>query len=326
MKKSILILGARGFIGRNVLTSLARAEWCNPIAGVHRASGHNYQFPPRIVDATSVASVVASMEGVDAVVNCVAGNADAIVSGAKALIEAATRQKSPPRVIHLSTMSVYGSAEGSVDESARLQGDLGPYSAAKVAAEAVIAAYPHAVIFRPGCVFGPESDQWATRIARLLNAHRLGDLGTAGDGCCNLVDVKDVALAIVRALENPHVDGQVFNLAISNAPSWNEFLIRYALALKATPVSRISGRRMRIETKLLAPPLKIIEILARKSGLNLQLPLPLPPSLLRLMAQDIRLNCRAAESALKITWKNLDESLSETAQWYQTGLSRAQRP
>jgi nucleoside-diphosphate-sugar epimerase len=323
MKKSILIFGAGGFIGRNVLTSLARAEWCNPIAGVRRASGLTSEFQPRIVSATSVESVVASLEGVDAVVNCVAGDADTIVSGAKALIEAATRQKSPPRVIHLSSMSVYGSVEGSVAESARLQGDLGPYSAAKVAAEAVIAAYPRAVIFRPGCVFGPESDQWATRIARLLDAHRLGDLGAAGDGCCNLVDVADVVLAIVQALQNPQADGRVFNLAIANAPSWNEFLIRYALALKATPVSRISGRRMRIETKLLAPPLKVIEILARKSGLNLQLPPPLPPSLLRLMAQDIRLDCRAAESALKITWKNLDESLSETAQWYRTGQSHA---
>ena len=125
------------------------------------------------------------------------------MSATKALFEAAERMTPAPRIIHLSTMSVYGSPTGLVDETAPLRGDLGPYSAAKVAAEATAAAYPHAVMLRPGCVFGPGSEQWSIRIARLLLERRLGDLGAAGDGFCNLVHVGDVVMAILRASRKP---------------------------------------------------------------------------------------------------------------------------
>jgi nucleoside-diphosphate-sugar epimerase len=214
-------------------------------------------------------------------------------------------------------MSVYGSAVGLVDESASLRGDLGPYSEAKVTAEKVASAYPHSVIFRPGCVFGPGSEQWSVRFARLLLAHRLGDLGPAGDGCCNLVHVADVALAVLRALEDPRTDGRVFNLATPAPPTWNEFLVRYAIALRAVPVSRISGKRLRIEGKFLAPPLKIAEILARICKIDARrLPPPIPPSLIRLMGQDIRLDPRRAESELGLHFRDTQAALEQTARWF----------
>jgi nucleoside-diphosphate-sugar epimerase len=323
MKQPILILGAGGFIGAAVLQGLAATDWALPIAGIRRPVA-GVTGEQRVVDATDVESIAVALPGVTAVVNCVAGDAHTIESGARALIDAAARMTPAPRVIHLSTMSVYGSAEGLLDESAPLRADLGAYGAAKIAAESVIASYPRAVILRPGCVFGPRSEQWSTRIANLLRAHRLGDLGAAGDGWCNLVDVADVVLAIVRALENPATDGRVFNLAVAATPTWNEFLTRYALALQAVPVRRISTRRMRLETKLLAPPLKIAEIVARKAKVGARLlPPPIPPSLLRLMSQEIRLDSRAAQTALGIAWKELDASFSETARWFAQRNRRA---
>jgi nucleoside-diphosphate-sugar epimerase len=257
------------------------------------------------------------MQGVAGVVNCVAGDAANIVLNATALFNAAKTLTPSPRIIHLSTMSVYGSAVGLVDESASLRGDLGPYSEAKVTAEKVASAYPHSVIFRPGCVFGPGSEQWSVRFARLLLAHRLGDLGPAGDGCCNLVHVADVALAVLRALEDPRMDGRVFNLATPAPPTWNEFLIRYAIALRAVPVSRISGKRLRIEGKVLAPPLKIAEILARIFKIDARrIPPPIPPSLIRLMGQDIRLDPRRAESELGLRFRDTQAALEQTAHWF----------
>jgi len=206
---------------------------------------------------------------------------------------------------------------GLVDETAPLRGDLGAYSTAKVAAETTLAAYPRAVIFRPGCVFGPGSEQWSIRMARLLVARRLGDLGAAGDGFCNLVHVGDVVLAILRALENPGVDGRVFNLSTPQPPTWNEFLVKYATALNAVPVGRISGRRLRIEGKLLAPPLKIAEILCRVCKLDAaRLPPPIPPSLIRLMGQEIRLDTRRAEADLGLRFRDVDEALTSTARWF----------
>jgi nucleoside-diphosphate-sugar epimerase len=315
MKQSILVLGANGFIGREVVAGLGSTDWATPILGIRRpsASGKD-QFEQRTVEATSVESVSAAMQGVTGVVNCVAGDPHILVSSTSALCDAAQRMSPPPRIIHLSTMSVYGSATGLIDESAALRGDIGPYSAAKVTAEAKVAAYPHAVIFRPGCVFGPTSEQWGIRMARLLLAHRLGDLGAAGDGYCNLVHVKDVAQAVIRALESGRTDGGVFNLSTPEPPTWNEFFIRYAAALRAVPVRRISRRRLKIETKLLAPPLKIAEILGRACKLDVRRwPPPIPPSLLRLMDQEIRLDTRRVETALSLRWRDLDSTLAETA-------------
>ena len=173
------------------------------------------------------------------------------------------------------------------------------------------------MVFRPGCVFGPRSTQWSIRFARLLLARRLGDLGAAGDGGCNLVHVSDVAAAAVRALERPETDGLVFNLSTPDPPTWNEYLIEYAKALRAVPVQRIGGRRLRVETKLLAPPLKIAEILGGKLGVDpRRLPPPIPGSLLRLMGQDIRLDVRRAQTALDLQFRDLDAAVKATADWF----------
>ena len=49
----------------------------------------------------------------------------------------------------------------------------------------------------------------------------------------------------------------------------------------------------------------------------------IPPSLLRLMSQEIRLDSRAAQTALGIAWKELDASFSETARWFAQRNRRA---
>jgi nucleoside-diphosphate-sugar epimerase len=318
MKQIVLVLGANGFIGREVVAGLALTDWATPILGVRQLSASsNDQFERRAVEATSIQSVSAALQGATSVVNCVAGDAGTIVRGTRVLFDAAKCLNPGRRIIHLSTMSVYGSAVGLVNETAPLRGDLGPYSEAKVAAEAMAAAYAQSVILRPGCVFGPRSEQWSIRIARLLLARRLGDLGSAGDGFCNLVHVSDVATAILRVLEEPRTDGRIFNLSSPEPPTWNEFLIKYATALRAVPVRRISQRRLRIEAKVLAPPLKVAEILGRACKLDARrLPPPMPPSLIRLMGQEIRLDTRRAEAELGLRLRGIDASVEETARWF----------
>jgi nucleoside-diphosphate-sugar epimerase len=313
MKQSILVLGARGFIGAEVVSALAATDWAAPILGVRRVTTDG-KLEQRRVDANESASILAALQGVAGIVNCVAGDSTTLVQSANALCEAARRAAPAPRIVHLSTMSVYGGATGLIDESAPLRGDLGPYSIAKISAEQALAGYPHTVVFRPGCVFSARSEQWGVRIARLLKAHRLGDLGATGDGYCNLVHVGDVAQAVLLALKRPQTDGGIFNLSTPQPPTWNEFLTRFAIALRAVPVQRISGRRQKIEGKLLAPPLKILEILARKAKIGAAaLPPPIPPSLFRLMSQEIRLDTRRAENELGIRWRSLEASLAEAA-------------
>jgi 2-alkyl-3-oxoalkanoate reductase len=316
VKQSALVLGANGFIGRAVVARLARSNSVTPICGVRRRSIASAGAPEqRSVDALQAQSIAAAAGGVDCIVNCVAGDVATLVGSTRAILDVARNAGKPLRVIHLSSMAVYGSAVGRVDESAPLRGDLGAYSQAKVRAEEIAVSYPNVVSLRPGCVFGPRSDQWTVRYARLLLAWRLGDLGPAGDGQCNLVDVADVAEAVLCAIQDPGVSGRAFNLATLEALSWNEFLTRFAIALRAVPVRRIGARRLKIEGKLLAPPLKILEIFGGKIGAR-RLPPPIPNSLLRLMAQDIKLDSRRAQDDLGVHFKSVDQMLAETAQWY----------
>ena len=199
--KRILVLGATGFIGRRVVDALAASTWATPVAASRRARPG--QPGSLVVDATRADALAAALQGIDGVVNCVAGDAAVIAGNAAALFDAASRLPQPPPVVHLSSMAAYGSAVGLVDETAPLLGDLDAYSSAKAAAETRAAAYPAAVILRPGIVYGPGSPWWSDRIARLLVARRLGDLGARGDGWCNLVHVDDVARAAVSALRMP---------------------------------------------------------------------------------------------------------------------------
>ena len=124
----------------------------------------------------------------------------------------------------------------------------------------LFATYPRRVVFRPGCEYGPGGELWSRRVAKWLLARRLGDLGAAGDGYCNLVHIDDLVHAVLLSLRRPAAVGQIFNLAAPDPPTWNEYLVKYAIALGAVPVKRISKRALALETKILAIPLKMLEI------------------------------------------------------------------
>ena len=284
MKGRVLVLGAGGFIGRRVVAALAASDWAIPVAAGRRAAPAGATGESIQLDATDAGALRSALQDAVGVVNCVAGSADTIVRGAAALFDVARALPAPPRIVHLSSVAVYGEAEGEVDESTAAVGRLSDYGAAKVAAERAAAGAP-AVILRPGIVYGPGSVQWTERIGQWLLQRRIGDLGPQGDGYCNLVYIDDTVDAILRALQGPGLEGRVFNLSLPDPPRWNEYFTRFAKALGAVPVARLSRRRLTVETKLLAPPLKIAQILAGKvlPGALRWIPEPVPPSALHLV-------------------------------------------
>ncbi|WP_457825303.1 NAD-dependent epimerase/dehydratase family protein, partial [Staphylococcus aureus] len=73
----------------------------------------------RQVDTLDAASLRQALGDIDAVVNCVAGHGDAIGRGAQLLVEAAL-QTSRPRIVHMSSMAVYGNQEGCLNEDSPL--------------------------------------------------------------------------------------------------------------------------------------------------------------------------------------------------------------
>jgi nucleoside-diphosphate-sugar epimerase len=319
MKQRVLVLGANGFIGKRVVDALAASDWALPVAAGRRpvTASASALVERQQVDATDRTQIAHALQGVTTVINCVAADAKTIVTSAEVLFSVAKEQAKQPRIIHLSSAAVYGAAVGDVDESAQLRHDLSTYGTAKVEAERRAAEYPSCVIFRPGIVYGPESSQWSERIGRWLVAHRIGDLGARGDGYCNLIYVDDLVAAILQAVRLPGIERERFNLGLASPPTWNEYFFMYALAVGAVPVRRISARRLALEAKLLAPPRKIAELVAQRIGLrNSGLGAPLPPSLLRLWRQELRLNVARAHSLLTVNWTPLHVGIQCTAQWF----------
>jgi nucleoside-diphosphate-sugar epimerase len=319
MAVRVLILGASGFIGWHVSATLARTDWAFPVLASRRRppSPAPARSESVILDATDEAALSKAATGAEAVVNCIAGDPKSMVASARALIAVAAQANNPPRIVHFSSMAVYGSAPGDVDESIPMVPDSGAYAAAKIRIEELCADQPNVLLLRPGIVYGPRSSQWSERIALWLLSHRIGDLGAAGDGYCNLVYIDDVVAAVAAALWAPQ--GGTYNLAAPNPPTWNEYFVAYAKALGAVPARRISRRHLLLESKLLAPPLKIAELAVRAARLRgLALPPPMPPSLLALFRQRIRLNSTKATEQLGLRWTPLDEGLQRAASWFQS--------
>ncbi len=320
----VVVLGATGFLGSRVLAALAASGWAAPVAVSRRPyrpartsstpHGHAAGLPPPATerlacDAADAGNLLRLLGTADAVVNCTAGTPGSTVAVARALAQA----PATCRVVHVSSMAVYGDASGLVDEDAPLAEGLGGYAGGKVAAERALSGHPGAVVLRPGCLFGPGSEQWTGRIARLLRTRRLGDLGAAGDGACNLAPVADVVAAVLASLHRP-VAGAAFNLALPDPPSWNAVLIRYAIALGAAPVARIPARRLRAEARLALPLHAAALVLGRAPPrVGAWLPDALTPSLLSLMRQDITLDHRRTDRRLAIRRTGLDEALRDAA-------------
>ncbi len=300
MKQRIVVHGAENFIGLHLCSVLSASEWAVPVR----------------IGTLDTPALGQALGAASSVVQCIVSDAATIQRGAVELYRALATRRPVPRVVHLSSMTVYGSATGMVDEDSDLRADLGPYSRAQRDAESLAAQYDNTVILRPGGEYGPGCPHWTLRIARLLLARRLGDLGSGGDGCCNLLYIDDLITAIVQALRVPETGGRRFNLAVAGPPTWNEYFIDFARALGAVPVSRITRGRLRIETRLLAPVLKAAEMAFKAAHLpTLALPPPISPSMLTLCRHDIQLNVSQAEQFLGLRWTDTQQGLERSAAW-----------
>lgn len=303
-----LILGGTGFVGRAVVRAIEREGVAEAIV----ASRHASPSTPRQLRLDVVGNpdaLKAAVEGVHGVVNCITGSDAIIEQGARNLAEAVRGKQLP--VVHLSSMAAYGSVHGLVAEDAPLKGDLGGYSQAKASAERRLSdLVQRLVILRPGVIYGPGSVQWTQRVGRWLASGRLGDLGRAGDGICNLVHIDDTVRIIVAALRDERIqNGCAFNLALPSPPTWNEYFIEFGRALRAVPVKRLTTRRMRWEAKM-AYPRKAAEMICKRLGITIDLD-AMGPSYWALWQQDIRLDVTRATETFGPGWADWRKALRE---------------
>lgn len=317
--RKIAVIGAGGFIGARLTGALARSEGLVPLPVRRRAGASGRGPQPVLCDATRPAELAKALQGADVAVNCVAGSEPVLLASTEAICKAA-RDAEVRRVIHLSSMAVYGSATGVMTETSSLSAPANGYGMTKRACEDRVAAYRDAggdaVVLRPSCVHGPGSEQWTGRMARLLRAGRIGDLGAAGDGTCNLIYIDDLIAAIIRSCSDPHAGGEIFNVSDTEQFTWNEFLVRFARALGATPVHRVTGRRLKIEAKLAAPAFRLLQIATRSIGAGARLaPDPITPSLFQLWRQEIELDATKLVTRLGFRFTPAEHAIASAARW-----------
>jgi len=229
-KPVVVITGAGGFIGgRMVEAFLDSGRW------TVRAVVRRWSTAARIgrfdvdigrADVTDAAAMGEILKGASAAVHCARGAPDVNVRGTRALLEAALAA-GVKRVVHLSTVAVYGDAEGEITEAHVLEPGASPYGSSKLEAEGVCAEFGERgleiVILRPTIVYGPFSDLWTIEFAERLRGGPWMLPEEVSSGWCNLVYVDDVVRAAMIALKRAGVAGQAFNINGPERVTWWQY-------------------------------------------------------------------------------------------------------
>jgi 2-alkyl-3-oxoalkanoate reductase len=259
--ETILVTGAGGFVGGTLVEALHFAGNYRVLAGIARWSS-----APRIArlpvtllqcDILKPDELADAFAGVDYVIHCAASDdRRIIVEGTKNVLSAAVKT-GVRRVIHLSSVAVYGEATGEIDEETEPPpGTLSAYGEAKTAAEALckdVRRDLDVVIMRPSIIYGPFSSRWTMLYALRLKSGRWRHLGALGQGKCNLVHVHDVVRYTISALRQDGVAGEVFNLNGSEAVTWNDYLKRFNHQLGLPAMASQTTGHTRFKTGAMGP-------------------------------------------------------------------------
>lgn len=173
------------------------------------------------------------------------------VLGTQNILEA-VRSHRIPRLVHISTSEVYGSAQTvPIAESHPLVGQS-PYSASKIAADQLAYSYwssfeTPVVTVRPFNTYGPRQSNRAVIpaiVSQLLDHPeyvRLGALDTTRD----LTYVEDTASGIISTALATGGEGEVFNLGTGDEWSVREIFSTISSILGVVPEIREDSSRMR---------------------------------------------------------------------------------
>lgn len=259
-ERCILVTGAGGFIGGRIVETLHLAGGTRVRAGVRRwgSAARIGRFPVEIAhcDVMQTDSLAQALDGVSAVVHCAVGDREVTVEGTRNLLEAA-RRAGVERVVHLSTVDVYGEASGEVQEDRPLSHSGRPYGDSKLDAERVCeeqcAQGLPVVRLRPTLVHGPFSESWTIEWAQRLQALPWLLAEVDCRGTCNLVYIDDLVAAIRLALVRDSAIGEAFNVNGSERPSWNEYFSALNDAMGLAALRPQNAATSHLSAHLMAP-------------------------------------------------------------------------
>jgi NADH dehydrogenase len=225
------VFGGSGFIGRYVVKRLAQQGYIVRVPSRYpegalflKPMGAVGQVVPLYASVTNEATVQRAVEGAEVVVNLVGVLAESRKASFQAIhtegSERIARLAAAAGVSRLVQISAIGADPGSASRYGSTKGK---------AEQAVLAAFPGAVILRPSLVFGIE-DKFFNRFAEIA---RLAPFMPVISGGTKMqpVFVSDVADAVMAALGPAGVPGKIYELGGPRVWTFREIL---AFILKTT--------------------------------------------------------------------------------------------
>ncbi|MEO7027048.1 MAG: complex I NDUFA9 subunit family protein [Caulobacteraceae bacterium] len=213
MKGLVTVFGGSGFVGAQVVRALAKAGWRIRVAV--RNPGRGYRLP-MLGDVGQIEIVQANIRDRPSIERALDG-ATACVNAVGILYESG--RQSFAAIHHQGAADIAeAAANGGVRRFIQISAlgasldSASAYAVGKAAGEvAVRENLPSAVILRPSVVFGPD-DAFFNRFAALATLSPALPLFGGGGTKLQPVYVGDVALAVVRALEDEEAGGKDYEL------------------------------------------------------------------------------------------------------------------
>jgi nucleoside-diphosphate-sugar epimerase len=274
-----VLTGATGLLGSHIAEQLAqRGERIRALVRSTSDTTFLHSLGAECItgDLGDRDSLRRAVAGADVVYHCAAKVGDwgawrlfqSLVIDATANVLEACRAEGVGRVLHVSSISVYGHPRprGELFTEDEPHGQSlwvwDHYCRAKIKAEEVCRRYPGPwTIVRPSWIYGPRDRNTLPRIFKALAARRVRLIGKA-DNLLNIIYAGDVADGAIRAANHPDAVGQAYNLSSGGEITQRQLLdlltdalgrpritrrIPYRLAFWGGMLSELIGRAIRLK-------------------------------------------------------------------------------
>lgn len=175
----------------------------------------------------------AAYEGADVVVHCAASIGGSLEQQRQVNVngtEQVARQAGlagVPRLVHISSVAVYGYQGTYFPETLPLNPSSQGYSTTKAEAEVVARReFPDVTIIRPGGIFGPGARFWSANVVKRARRPLAFNIGR-GKGTLPVIYVADVAGLAAAASSVAVAKGEAFNCCLDPAPTWRQYQAAY---------------------------------------------------------------------------------------------------
>lgn len=288
----VTVLGGAGFIGSRLIERLVEVEQARVtvLARSPQRAIRIARYPVRLIagSVTEPVPLRQALAGARLVFDCtypVGGDVKARSAEAVAMAQAiadGVRSESIRRLVHLSTVAVYGVGPGErLDEASPCRPGGDAYAASKLAAEQwLLRCFQDrglpVVVIQPTVVYGPFS-HWISGPLAEVNA---GRVVLPEGGVCNPVYIDDLIDGMLKAAMVAGIEGERFLLSGADQVTWYDYYRQLSERAGANapvcwPKSEIE-RQMAEQARRDKPFRRLVQELRSNPALR-QLVLALPP-------------------------------------------------